>query len=182
MKTRLKLEQKSKSLNFKKIAKTRRQRGYNWEDTLVKRFNKTINWKSFRLGSPSVALPDILSVNNKDSILFTLEAKSGTGTTLLVPFDQIIRCLKWTDNFELYKTRRVILAFKFLSKKRIGVGKYEKRELREFYKVWNTRQPPVDIVCKYDGATYALIDGEKKRLSLKDYEMPFISKHWKIQK
>ena len=34
---------KTKSLNFKKIAKTRRQRGYNWEDTLVKRFNKMNN-------------------------------------------------------------------------------------------------------------------------------------------
>ena len=66
---------KTKSLNFKKIAKTRRQRGYNWEDTLVKRFNSMDNWKAFRLGSPSVALPDILCVNNEDKILFTIEAK-----------------------------------------------------------------------------------------------------------
>ena len=29
-----------KAIN-KKIARTRRQRGYNWEDTLVKRFNAT---------------------------------------------------------------------------------------------------------------------------------------------
>ena len=123
-----------KALNFKKIAKTRRQRGYHWEDSLVKRFNKIDDWKAFRLGSPSVALPDILTVNNKDSVLYTIEAKSGTGTTLMVPFDQIIRCLNWTNNFQVYKTREVILAFKFLSKKRIGVGKYEKRELREFFK------------------------------------------------
>ena len=32
----------------------------------------------------------------------------------------------------MYKTRKVILAFKFLSKKRIGTGLYEKRELKEF--------------------------------------------------
>ena len=82
MKSKLKIQTKTKTLNFKKIAKTRRQRGYQWEDTLVKRFNKMDGWKAFRLGSPSVALPDILSVNNKDSILYTLEAKSGTGTTL----------------------------------------------------------------------------------------------------
>ena len=49
-----------KTLENRKIAKTRRQRGYNWEDTVVKRFNKLDSWKAFRLGSPSVALPDIL--------------------------------------------------------------------------------------------------------------------------
>jgi len=41
--------------NNRKIAKTRRQRGYQWENTLVKRFNSVENWKAFRLGSPSVA-------------------------------------------------------------------------------------------------------------------------------
>jgi hypothetical protein len=95
-------------------------------------------------------------------VIFTIEAKSGTGTTLTVPFDQITRCLNWTNNFMVYKTRKVILAFKFLSKKRIGTGIYEKRELREFYKVWNKKKHPVDIVCRYDGTTYALIQGEKK--------------------
>ena len=179
MKSELKIQSLTKTLNFKKIAKTRRQRGYQWEDTLVKRFNKIDDWKAFRLGSPSDALPEILSVNKQDSILYTLEAKSGTGTTLTVPFDQIIRCLNWTSNFEVYKIRHVILAFKFLSKKRIGVGEYEKRELREFYKVWNPKKTPIDIVCRYDGNTYALKEGKKKKLSLKDYEMPFVSRHQK---
>ena len=177
--SKLKIQSVTKTLDFKKIAKTRRQRGYQWEDTLVKRFNKMDNWKAFRLGSPSVALPDILSVNNEDSILYTLEAKSGTGTTLTVPFDQIIRCLNWTSNFEVYKIRHVILAFKFLSKKRIGVGEYEKRELREFYKVWDPKKTPTDMVCRYDGSTYALREGKKKNLTLEDYEMPFVSRHQK---
>ena len=79
----------------------------------------------------------------------------------------------------MYKTRKVVLAFKFLSKKRIGVGQYVKRELREFYKVWNEKKNPTDIVCKYDGTTYALIQGEKKITNLKDYEMPFTSRHQK---
>ena len=171
---------KTKSLNFKKIARTRRQRGYNWEDTLVKRFNKMDEWKAFRLGSPSVALPDILCVNNKESIIFTIEAKSGTGTTLTVPYDQIIRCLNWTNNFKVYETRHVILAFKFLSKKRIGVGEYENRELREFYKVWDERKTPTDIVCRYDGTTYALKEGNKKIFLLKDYQMQFNSKYQKF--
>jgi len=180
MKSNLKIENKVKPLNFKKIAQTRRQRGYNWEDTLVKRFNKMENWKAFRLGSPSVALPDILCVNNEDSMIFTIEAKSGTGTTLTVPFDQITRCLNWTNNFTVYKIRKVVLAFKFLSKKRIGTGLYERRELREFYKVWDGEKKPIDIVCKYDGTTYALVQGEKKKMYLADYGMPFKSRYQKI--
>ena len=180
MRSKLKIQSVAKTLDFKKIAKTRRQRGYQWEDTLVKRFNRMDDWKAFRLGSPSVALPDILSVNNEDSILYTLEAKSGTGTTLTVPFDQIIRCLNWTNNFEVYKIRHVILAFKFLSKKRIGTGEYEKRELREFYKVWDSKKIPIDMVCRYDGSTYALREGKKMNLTLEDYEMPFVSRHQKI--
>ena len=124
----LKLENLKKlKKNNKKIAKTRRQRGYQWEDTLVKRFNSVENWKAFRLGSPSVALPDVLVVSDKFLTIFATEAKSGTGTTLYVPYDQIERCLNWANNFRLYKTRKVILSFKFLSKKRIGVGKYERR-------------------------------------------------------
>jgi len=99
------------------VARTRRQRGYNWEDTLVKRFNGLENWKAFRLGSPSVGLPDILAVSSKENTIYTIEAKSGTTTTLRVPYDQIVRCLKWIDTFELYKTRKMIIAFKFSSKK-----------------------------------------------------------------
>ena len=165
------------SIINKKTARTRRQRGYNWEDTLVKRFNSLQRWKAFRLGSPSIALPDVLAVNNPESIIFTIEAKSGTGTTLQVPFDQVERCLNWVNNFQVYQKREVILAFKFLSKKRIAVGKYEKRELREFYKVWDKTKKPIDFVCTYDGKTYALKNGKQKRLVLKDFLMPFKSKY-----
>ena len=161
----------------KKIARTRRQRGYNWEDTLVKRFNATHGWKAFRLGSPSVALPDILAVSTNANTIFTIEAKSGTGTTLPVPYDQITRCLKWINTFELYQTRKMILAFKFLSKKRIGTGKYEHRQLREFYKVWDEANPITDCVCTYEGKTYALINGKRQKLELENYQMPFKSKH-----
>tara|TARA_B100001079_G_scaffold158970_1_gene136279 strand:+ start:52 stop:630 length:579 start_codon:yes stop_codon:yes gene_type:complete len=173
--------EKIKKIN-KKTAQTRRQRGYNWENTLVKRFNLIKTWKAFRLGSPSVALPDVLSINNVESIIFTIEAKSGTGTTLFVPFDQIERCLNWIDTFQVYQKREVILAFKFLSKKRIGTGKYEKRELREFYKVWDKKKKVIDCVCTYDGKTYALKNGKQKKLVLKDFLMPFKSKHQQFYK
>ena len=168
--------EKIKKIN-KKTAQTRRQRGYTWENTLVKRFNSIKSWKAFRLGSPSVALPDVLSVNNVENTIFTIEAKSGTVTTLLVPFDQIERCLNWINTFQVYQKREVILAFKFLSKKRIGTGKYEKRELREFYKVWDKKKKVIDCVCTYDGKTYALKNGKQKKLVLKDFLMPFKSKH-----
>jgi len=164
----------------KKIARTRRQRGYHWEDTLVKRFNALEDWKGFRLGSPSVGLPDILAVSTKNSTIFTIEAKSGTTNSLVVPFDQILRCLKWTDTFELYETREVVFAFKFLSKKRIGLGLYEKRELREYYKVWDKSNRISDFACNYDGTTYSIIDAKRERLELEDYQMPFSSKNTRI--
>ena len=166
----------------KKTAQIRRQRGYGWESTLVKRFNSIKSWKAFRLGSPSIALPDVLTINNVLSTIFTIEAKSGTGTTLQVPFDQIERCLPWIDNFQVYQNRQVILAFKFLSKKRVGTNKYEKRELREFYKVWDKKKKVIDCVCTYDGKTYALKDGKQKKLVLKDFSMPFKSKHQSFYK
>jgi Holliday junction resolvase len=156
-----------------RIARTRRQRGYNWEDTLVKRFNAMPEWKAFRLGSPSVGLPDILAVSTKENTIYTIEAKSGTTTTLHVPYDQILRCLKWIHTFELYETRKMIIAFKFLSKKRIGTGKYEHRELREFYKVWDESYPVKDFVCTYDGLTYVITDRKRQNLHLKDWHMPF---------
>ena len=159
--------------NNRKIARTRRQRGYHWEDTIVKRFNSTDGWKAFRLGSPSVALPDILAVSTIDSSIFTIEAKSGTVTTLPVPADQIERCLKWAETFEVYKNRKVILAFKFLSKKRIGLGQYESRQLREFFKVWDQKNEISDCVCTYEGETYIHKKGKKRKINLKDYQMPF---------
>lgn len=163
----------TKKSKNKKIARIRRQRGYHWEDTIVKRFNVLDDWKAFRLGSPSVALPDVLVVSSKNNTIFTIEAKSGTGNTLQVPFDQIIRCLKWTNTFELYKTRKVILAFKFLSKKRIGAGKYESRELREFFKVWDKTKNAIDCVCTYEGKTYAIQNRERVKMNLENHTMPF---------
>ena len=158
----------------RRVARIRRQRGYAWEDTLVKRFNKTGDWRGFRLGSPSVALPDILAINNSSRTLYTIEAKSGTGTTLQVPHEQIDRCLAWVDTFRAYRTRRVILAFKFLSKKRVGVGEYEGRKLREFFKVWDSgTRPEGSCVCTYDGETYAIRDGERHPLALRNHRMPF---------
>ena len=173
--TKPKNTKKNKSTN-KKAAKMRRQRGYHWEDTIVKRFNGEEKWKAFRLGSPSIALPDVLAVNNQDSVIFTIEAKSGTSTSLPVPADQIERCLEWIKTFDIYKKRNVLLAFKFLSKKRVGLGKYESRELREFYKIWDESQEITDCVCTYEGKFFAKVEGIRKEISLKECIMPFKTK------
>lgn len=156
-----------------KTARTRRQRGYHWEDTLVKRFNSLNGWKAFRLGSPSIGLPDVLAISSRKSSLFTIEAKSGTQSSLMVPYDQINRCLKWTDAFDLYKNRKVILAFKFLAKKRIGKSLYESRELREFFKEWDHAMEVTDCVCTYEGRVFALKEGKREKLDLSDCKMPF---------
>lgn len=165
----------------RRVARTRRQRGYNWEDTLVKRFNAVEGWKAFRLGSPSVGLPDILAVSTKENTIYTIEAKSGTNTTLQVPYDQILRCLKWIHTFELYQTRKMVIAFKFSSKKRIGKGEYVHRELREYYKIWDEANPVTNFVCTYDGDTYSIIDGKRKSLQLGNCIMPFRMKNIKNQ-
>lgn len=167
---------KEKSKNNQNAARTRRQRGYQWEDTIVKRFNNTEKWKAFRLGSPSIALPDVLAVNTEASAIFTIEAKSGTSTSLPIPGDQIERCLSWIKTFDIYEKRNVLLAFKFLSKKRIDVGKYENRELREFFKIWDESIEITDCVCTYEGKFFAKTDGKRKELFLKECPMPFKTK------
>ena len=45
-----------------------------------------------RLGGSSTGLPDIVAVNNTESILLSIEAKSGTSNSIYVPDDQIGRC------------------------------------------------------------------------------------------
>ena len=167
---------KKPAKDSKKTARTRRQRGYHWEGTIVKRFNSAGGWKAFRLGSPSTGLPDVLAVNTLQSTLFAIEAKSGTVTFLPVPADQIQRCLDWVDTFDIYGERKVILAFKFLSKKRVGLGQYEGRELREYFKVWDSRQEAAGCYCTYEGRVFSRINGKKTELDLEEQEMPFKTK------
>lgn len=159
-----------------RASRARRSRGYAWEDTLVKRLNGAAGWSGFRLGSPSVALPDILAVNNGSKSLIIIEAKSGTGTTLQVPSEQVQRCKRWTDALGAYQDRRVVFAFKFLSKKRTGTATYTGRRLREFYKEWDCSDAPVSCVCTYDGETYALEGGRRAAKRLRDFGMPFSSR------
>lgn len=159
-----------------RASRTRRQRGYHWEDTLVKRFRGAGGWRAFRLGSPSTGLPDVLAVNTQSSTLYSIEAKSGTGMSLAVPPDQIGRCLEWAAMFDIYKRRRVLLAFKFISKKRVGAATYEPRQLREYYKVWDPSLGASECVCTYDGATYLRDGGARREVALRECPMPFATR------
>src|SRR5437867_10332314 len=156
----------------------RRSRGYAFEHTLVQRLNKGV-WHARRLGGSSTGLPDIVAVNNAEGVLLTIEAKSGTSDILYVPQDQIERCLLIHNMFGIYPVRHIILAFKFMSKKRFrrkNETVYESRKLLEYYKVADVvaDMSVVPIIkCTYDGKTFAIHKNKTVALNLPDYSMPF---------
>ncbi len=170
----------SNSMDSIKTNRTRRQRGYNFERELVNRINCSKGWKALRLGSPSVSLPDIIAVNNKESIILAIEAKSSSTNIIRVPLDQIARCYNILETFSLYKHRYAILALKFISKRWKRAYTYEQRGLREYYKLCeyvfdlgNCSSDDASIVCRYDGSLYYNNNGKSIPLILKDFTMPF---------
>lgn len=139
------------------------------------------DWCARRLGGSSAGLPDIVAVNNKTSILLSIEAKSGTGDALYVPQDQIRRCILIQDMFGYYKRRYTIFAFKFMKKKRFvrkGQTVYEPRKLVEYYKsiekVGNIEAISM-IKCTYDGKTYEFRNESFVESNLIEFPMPFTS-------
>lgn len=159
----------------------RRSRGYSFEHTLVQRLNRG-SWIARRLGGSSTGLPDIVAVNNEEATLLSIEAKSGTGDALYVRPDQIQRCLLIRDMFGYYKTKHVILAFKFMRKKRFTRRKevvYEKRKLVEHYKIADklSKLESIPVVkCAYSGRTFVMHNGKFDNKSLPNYTMPFQTK------
>jgi Holliday junction resolvase len=118
------------------------------------------------LGGSSTGLPDIVAVNNDAGILY-------------VPLDQIERCLMVRNMFSIYPERHIILAFKFMGKKRFRRKNetiYESRRLIEYYKVADIvigmKALPI-VKCTYDGKTYAIFRNKTLPLDLPDYNMPF---------
>lgn len=132
------------------------------------------------MGGSSTGLPDIVAVNNDAGILLTIEAKSGTSDILYVPQDQIERCLMVRNMFGIYPQRHIILAFKFMNKKRFrrkNQTVYESRRLIEYYKVADVvagmKVLPTIIKCTYDGKTYAILKNKTMPLKMPEYTMPF---------
>ena len=163
---------------YTRLNRIRRNRGYSFEHVLVQKLNGRV-WSARRLGGSNANLPDIIAVNNKESIFLSIEAKSGTADSLYVPSDQIQRCFQIRDMFQVYKTAHVILAFKFMQKKRIreeGKTVYTHRKLQEYYKIADRYSKMKDlpvIKCAYDGSTYEIRNSQARKCFLKDYLMPF---------
>ncbi|MGQ9719281.1 MAG: resolvase [Nitrososphaerales archaeon] len=159
-------------------SRLRRKRGWNWEDTLVKRIDSCYSYEAYRLGGASAILPDILAISNRFGKIIVIEAKSGTTDYLMVPREQVERSLRFLDSFRLYPNRHFVLAFKFLRKRRLKQGGYEKRDLREYHKEFNIKlqkgERAPDIICTYGGNFYMINKGLKRSVELPDFRMPFL--------
>lgn len=116
-------KQRKEPTDYKKVNKTRRQRGYSFEYDIVQAFNNHASgqWHAKRLGGSSTGLPDIVVTNNEKSICYAIECKSGDTNKLYVPRDQIERCIDITNKFlSVYRIRYIVLSFKFKANKKKG--------------------------------------------------------------
>ncbi len=158
------------------VARIRKSRGQGFERDLVKRY-RDAGWWSYRTGGNSAYLPDVMATNDATGELDIVEAKAGAKDHLYVDWDQIRRDIFLINGFKRYPQRRLILAFKFLSKKRAGKGgDYERRELREYYKLvpeamWASMEGQT-VCCHY----------LKGNPDLPDYMPPFVARHRKGQR
>lgn len=111
-------------LDYKKINRTRRGRGYTNEYDLIKGLIEQ-GWKAKRLGGSSVNLPDVLATC--DDTMYSIEAKAvmlPKGKYAYIPFDQIDRCIEMLDMFPVYRHRYLVFAFKFSKLHTLGFPKY----------------------------------------------------------
>ena len=161
----------------KKINKTRKSRGYAWEDAIVKRFSvKNGMWSAFRLGGASTHLPDIFVINNQTRTVVAIEAKSSTTNMCRVPAEQIARCRRWVNNFSLYDNQKVVLAFKFSAVCRNSLNEISSRKKREYFCVWDSWRPvTTDCTCDYEGRIYKIRPeeeggGGRIQIELKEWE------------
>lgn len=126
-------------------------------------------------------MPDIVAVDNENSILLSIEAKSASSNSIYVPEDQIQRCYLITEMFKEYNQRYIILAFKFMRKKRQmikGELIYQPRKIKEYYKIIRFKKKvptkfPI-IKCNYNGDTFVIYENKIKKVRLKNFNMPFI--------
>ena len=88
----------------KKINQTRKSRGYDFESSIVKTFNRSPGWHAKRLCGASIYLPDVMCINDMYSTIIAIEAKSTVQNYAYVPQDQIERCMNWVNMFDRYDT------------------------------------------------------------------------------
>ena len=81
--------------------------------------------------------------------------------------------------YYLYEKKYVILAFKFMSKRRVrskGNSGYQYRQIHEYYKVANRlliKKIIPTVKCTSDGRTFVIVNEVAKSIQLDDYVMPF---------
>ncbi len=147
------------------VSRIRKSRGQGFERDLVRRY-RAAGWWSYRTGGNSAYLPDVMATNDDLKILVVLEAKAGANDHLYVEWDQIDRDIFLLNGFKCYPNRNLVLAFKFLCKKRKG-DDYERRELREYFKLL-----PEEMWERYRGRTISC-HYERGCPDLPDYIPPF---------
>jgi len=155
----------------KKTNKTRRQRGYAFENYIVKKFNDISGYSAKRLGSPSVQLPDVMCVNDFYKTILAIEAKSTTQNYAYVPADQIERCRDWVNMFGVYHCKYVVLAFKFGQTRNIVKGNIVPRKLQYHYKVFPYKRfTPCEIRADYYGNIKIKSANDWMDITLEDYK------------
>lgn len=113
--------------------KKSRQRGYDFENWLVKEVSGYAYWGSRRLGGSSTGLPDVMMsfaelvpANDKEdpdlkkwkTIIIATECKEGEDNTLYVEREQVKRCYAAiTSLWQSIDDKWILLAFKFLRNK-----------------------------------------------------------------
>jgi hypothetical protein len=167
-------------------SKKRKQRGWKWEHIITERIRRCYSWWAERLGSSSTELPDVIAWSNRYSKFLAIECKSGTTDVLIIPREQVERCLRFKERFKKVKDgggyfeTYAVACFKFLRKRRRAGGEYQKRELKEYYKELDIKlskgERAPDIIINYDGKCYAVQKGKKLPINLPDYKMPFLRK------
>ena len=105
-------------LKWVKVNRTRRTRGYTFEDKIRKKVNEIDNqrlWYCRRLGGSSTGLPDlVITFNQYMGALVAMECKSTKDKYVLeIPADQVWRCVDVLDVFGMYGCKWVCFAFYF---------------------------------------------------------------------
>lgn len=131
------------------MSNLKRQRGYYWETKLVEIFTN-LGFHTIRLGGTTSTMPDVSAHKDDSNLIISIECKSGISNSLIVPKDQLVRCMEWCKTWGLYKNKIVILAFKFARKDVKG----NKRKGKQFLKIWNWNLESSDVKCSYDGKSF----------------------------
>lgn len=122
-----------------------RDRGYAFENDMVRQINRNSGWQAFRLGGTAVELPDILAIHNRHKTIQVYELKSGQDGNLYVRASQVQRCIDWCDRLAAYDFRHVILSFRFHSRGRNG------RRKKAEYNFEYPYHGAADVKCNYNG-------------------------------